>query len=83
MDPTIKKQKEKDHISNLLDVIEKELGPFSIFNEGECPDFIVTLSDGTKLGIEETECCPSAPQYGGSRKIKDEMWTEKVKKEFQ
>jgi hypothetical protein len=75
-----KKQKEKEHISNLLDIIRNEYGLFT-FYEGECPDFTITLPDNKKIGIEETMCCPSASKKG-SRRINDYIWQEKVRKEF-
>ena len=79
MNTTRKKQEEIRHISNLLDAIRCEFGGIVRLDEEERPDFIVTLPDGTKIGIEETMCCPSASQDGSPR-FKYYNWKEKVRK---
>ena len=61
-----KKQEEMKHIRNLLDAMRYEFGSISINNGRESPDFSITLSDGSLIGIEETQCCPSANQNGST-----------------
>jgi hypothetical protein len=60
--------------------MRNEWGDISIC-EGERPDFIATLDNGDIIGIEETQCCPSANEHG-SQNVRVYKWQEAVENQF-
>lgn len=76
-----KKRDEWRQMHNLLTSIRKEYGDNFLIEDCERPDFILSLPSGLTIGIELTQCCPSAKSQRGCN-MKHESYKEAICKQF-
>ena len=76
-----KKCAERSQMRNLLTSIRKEYGDNFLLEESERPDFILSLPSGLTIGIEITQCCPSAKSQRGCN-MKHDSFKEAICKQF-
>lgn len=76
-----KKRAEWMQMRNLLTNIHKEYGDNILLEDFERPDFRLSLPSGVTVGIEITQCCPSANSQRGCN-MKHESYKETICKQF-